>query len=1242
MNSRSQGFVLIIALSLMAIVVMLLLGVISLTRVEQATSNASRQQLQARMNARLAVMVGLGDLQKYAGADQRVTATADILVPPGDDPVTALSGGSVKWTGVWASNAAYNDPDEVRVTAGNLRRYRPDATASIHDLDRELGLVPAGARSPAPRWLVSGDDPEPTDRLTDEDSVVMVSVDEGLTARDGRLRQGIVRAPLETIPAASRAPEGRYAYWIGDEGVKARINMASPHVGAGGVRAGYEASLAQVADPSAIENHLRGDRRLFLRDALGESKWKTGRRLRVRGLLDSTSLPFMAEVTGPDEHDEILQMFFHDLTAHSESLITNTKRGGFKKDLTLALDARSPGMLAGPMFPPLSRIQDNIMDPGGPRWEQLSDYYNFSSNHPFSGGQVPMKTSPKAVRDGQYKNAHDQFNNRINIAPVVTRLQMVVQMFSQRKGSAAGPGTGSPDLASDYDYYFGFFPLVTLWNPYDQDMEIGDIMFLTQFSAHAELFDRSSGGKPSLGRVVTQWQHLDYFEDENRAGASFTVRPAAPVPAGESVTFTPAVNSLYAIERGSNTRRVIASRNVLTEGSGFSGDFLNGFFVPFVPGSNDGITRSSASREDVRWRLVKDGGQTAMDIWNLVTCFYSKVDDGKRVSGTDKFISMMHPGYGEVTKAKVIDVSELAALSGEAPFDFSSLRPETTAEDPERNRVSPFDLDALAELLGDQKKFRGFAVSFNFPKSPVEGDEEFKKIHFLSQMNPRSPLVMYGNRSLKNESDFIYRMYSGGEYRPWEENFRDNFNFGSGHVGLSTEEGPNRMILFEVPDEKPLSIGGLMHAGLLNVESVTNTAFANGGWRWNGNFQQPYNTPAYAIGNSFASIHMPPGATYHKIAKRGPAIPNYVKYVHGAHYDYSYLLNDLLWDDYFFSTNLEGGPEPDFPLPNSRIVKSEDHIPAEMTGHETAAANLMIEGGFNVNSTSVAAWSAVIGAMRDIDSLGAPQRDGSALRHNYSRFAEPAIGSTGEMPSYGSDIEEILSGFRFLSDAQVVRLATEIVREIKARRATHGYPFLSLSEFINRSIEEDDLNGRRARRRFTYLGALQHAIDQSGLNGIPGVDDRWQDRGDASGLWDDTVENGRSVYISNSGSISRAGYYDPESLESLRNRPYLDAAPGSFTQADLLAKIGSFLTPRSDTFTIRGYGQLADSLASGVPSKAYCEAVVQRTPLYCIERSASLAGNDKNDAPDALSETNLRFGRKFKILSFRWLEEGEI
>ena len=63
---RQSGFVLVVALSMMAFVLMLLVSITLLIQVE--TTNASRalDQLRARENARLGLMVGLGKLQKFA------------------------------------------------------------------------------------------------------------------------------------------------------------------------------------------------------------------------------------------------------------------------------------------------------------------------------------------------------------------------------------------------------------------------------------------------------------------------------------------------------------------------------------------------------------------------------------------------------------------------------------------------------------------------------------------------------------------------------------------------------------------------------------------------------------------------------------------------------------------------------------------------------------------------------------------------------------------------------------------------------------------------------------------------------------------------------------------------------------------------------------------------------------------------------------------------------------------------
>jgi hypothetical protein len=90
------------------------------------------------------------------------------------------------------------------------------------------------------------------------------------------------------------------------------------------------------------------------------------------------------------------------------------------------------------------------------------------------------------------------------------------------------------------------------------------------------------------------------------------------------------------------------------------------------------------------------------------------------------------------------------------------------------------------------------------------------------------------------------------------------------------------------------------------------------------------------------------------------------------------------------------------------------------------------------------------------------------------------------------------------------------------------------------------------------------------------------------------------------------------------------------TQGDVLATIGSRIAPRSDTFRIRGYGEARDTTGKEILATAWCEAVVQRVPDYV----------DATDQPTAvykdLKPVNKIFGRRYEIVSFRWLSPSEV
>ncbi|MBT8045145.1 MAG: hypothetical protein KJO79_09365, partial [Verrucomicrobiae bacterium] len=86
---------------------------------------------------------------------------------------------------------------------------------------------------------------------------------------------------------------------------------------------------------------------------------------------------------------------------------------------------------------------------------------------------------------------------------------------------------------------------------------------------------------------------------------------------------------------------------------------------------------------------------------------------------------------------------------------------------------------------------------------------------------------------------------------------------------------------------------------------------------------------------------------------------------------------------------------------------------------------------------------------------------------------------------------------------------------------------------------------------------------------------------------------------------------------------------------------------RDDTFRIRAYGESRDS-KDQVLARAWCEAIVQRTPEYTDPSNENHEGfrtlqTDGSYADNpALRNINRRFGRKFHMIDFRWLTPDEI
>ena len=268
-------------------------------------------------------------------------------------------------------------------------------------------------------------------------------------------------------------------------------------------------------------------------------------------------------------------------------------------------------------------------------------------------------------------------------------------------------------------------------------------------------------------------------------------------------------------------------------------------------------------------------------------------------------------------------------------------------------------------------------------------------------------------------------------------------------------------------------------------------------------------------------------------------------------------------------------PESGLPLPNRYAsVYHPESTPLialpDLQSSTTSARYLLQNGAFNINSTSVEAWSAVLGSKFAAWKYAMDPASGITLEnvflrmpHGAQQLANPPLLSGGSGTSALNDVNARNTSGRQLTSAEITALATQIVGQIRS----HGRPFLSLQEFISG-------------------GSIFNAINIASINNALG--------------------------------------------------PTKIFGPGALTQADVIGSMAPFITARSDTFLIRSYGDVQNPVTGTVEGRAWCEALVQRLPDLADNASAPIANVV---APNPATYPS---GRKFKIISFRWLSASDI
>jgi hypothetical protein len=267
------------------------------------------------------------------------------------------------------------------------------------------------------------------------------------------------------------------------------------------------------------------------------------------------------------------------------------------------------------------------------------------------------------------------------------------------------------------------------------------------------------------------------------------------------------------------------------------------------------------------------------------------------------------------------------------------------------------------------------------------------------------------------------------------------------------------------------------------------------------------------------------------------------------------------------------------------------------------ASYLMMDGMFNVNSTSVTAWKAFLSGLK---KAKVPSNSTTDLKSQPDLLVAEGTAVAGLLEAAGEEIDDTTlgdpsdaeqwRGFRSLSDDQIDELAKAIVKQVRKRG-----PFLSISDFVNRRPSSDTV--------LAVSGALQSALDD-----------------DAVSINEAYRQGSRSLSLTDVPS----GYPFPEAEAG----PRAIGSPGYVKQGDLLTSLGPMIAVRGDTFVIRGYGEAREG--NNVAARSWCEAVVQRVPEYVDP------ANNSYIAFLALNDINKTFGRRFNIVSFRYLDSREI
>ena len=1160
-------------------------GLLNLASIQIRSSARGTHATLAKANAQLALMQAIGQLQLTMGPDQRISATADILRKEVKQP---------HWTGVWRSTQENGDSYMIR----------DDLAGSLRDERWEQKLE---AANQVVEWLVSGKGDPAT--VTGTATIAL--------AHDAKLP--VVEVPKITVRGTSGGIAGHLAWWTGDLGVRANLRTSDPRVNL----------TASRGDPAS------GGMFRVMASQAADMKMMTGGvtlENKVREKLVSSG---MISLTGVDDSWSRERAF--DFTTESSGVLADVAAGGLKHDLTAYFQNSEV-----PPFENLPGLKDDDSLAGdddsasryrvaGPRFGLLRNWARLAV--PFSGknveGRLP-ELDPSAGKSSSARALANELpvklagNQQAGLQPILVEATNFTQMSTYLNKD--GP-------TKFYQLRQLMYPRVVLWNPYNCDLKFEHSIVMIQGNGRQEMKTRNR--RPDGYEFTTSWLNFEGgrsiafgsisdilnsagYNDPYMGSYYFSI-PATTFRPGECLVFSPAKAAEYDGYSAYRPTDYNLNKNLLS--CEVSPDPARCYYV-------------SASDYDDPNDATVDYGIPFLpfEFWYEPTPFiFNTGANGINFQGDDSRAILKQVAAGSKVSFESFDkLPQLSVLSGSLQYG-AGREPRISWSKNERMPIQLLDKDKpQPSVIPNVRTREGIRLRWfvehesNRGSGALAGTPYFEDA-LLANWNPRASFILRSPwENIGGNAPWFFGAYtrdlfdqavSWNDQTPVPKGGRYHGNpFGP------PQEGNGSYVLFDVPRKETglVSLGQLQHAKLSELiwhpsyaignslvdprlgtgvlKGLNRTAAAStkpesanlGGFGeseigWSDNRQQSSDKDDWA-------------ATARAILGEVPKRDNLV-------YDLSFEVNRKLWDRYFLSS---GSPaekrkfltEPGLhPLPNGRMKLAPATLASateESLNHfHRAAYQFMVDGAFNVNSTRVEAWKALLGSTRN-----AGFSPGGNVP--FPRVLDPR--EDGWKTGDPADGEKVWAGYRELTELEIGKLAEAIVDQVKLRG-----PFISLADFINRRLAEDE-TGR--------MGALQAAIESAGLNSTL------------------TAE----YPLNNKASLG--DYSHPDHLpdatrleQTLKPASMAWGAPAYLTQADVLQVLGPALAARSDTFVIRAYGDAVD-ISGKVQSRAWCEAVVQRTPQPLDPDASGLNPRLAGKPGD--------FGRRFVITSFRWLSPEEI